>query len=229
MQVTPKQQSRHGKSQIEKDIAKVSTPNLNLIDIHNIKMCPVHSLQLSLYCANDGRVLCTDCLYNSQEHAQHQVVPITQKLMKQVNEKTMMNIPFKLQSIEHTIEINAQSKLILENCFQEAQLRLKKEFEYLAMVLSQRQAALAEQVNRYFNSKIQIFSSHIAELNQIKQLYTQQLQKFIQQNNRLNCSGSSSDPRSEHNSEYLQFMSTYDVEASLSKILTLTKKIKEDQ
>lgn len=60
----------------ERDIIRPISFHEDVFKTANLPKCLQHNNILTLYCKNDSKPLCAGCLYASQAHKPHKVVPL---------------------------------------------------------------------------------------------------------------------------------------------------------
>lgn len=83
-------------------------------------MCREHNDYISLFCKEDKSLLCVNCLYYTDRHKKHQIVPLKEALeeIKQENRLFRNEVKEKMPLIENSIKMCNQNKCATEFAYQ---------------------------------------------------------------------------------------------------------------
>lgn len=78
--------------------------------------CLQHNNMLSLYCLNERRILCVNCLYGMHKHRSHKVVPL-KDCMDEVyedNKKLKSIIEEEIKKIDYFSKMSEENAIVVE-------------------------------------------------------------------------------------------------------------------
>ncbi|KAL4436312.1 hypothetical protein ABPG74_015903 [Tetrahymena malaccensis] len=132
--------------------------------------CQIHSDIVSLYCEKDKSLLCVSCLFESEEHSKHTVIPLKAAIQSISNNTNLYRnqLKEKVNNIEDDLKKCVANRSIIERSFEKCLDTLNKEFQILKNQINQKQKQLEDKIIKSFESSLFKYDTLIADLREIK-------------------------------------------------------------
>lgn len=101
-------------------------------------ICALHSDILSLYCEKDKNLLCVSCLFESDYHSKHTVVPLKAAIPSIASDSVMFRTRLRerITVIDADIKRCITNRSLLENSLEKSLDLLNKEFHALKNIIN---------------------------------------------------------------------------------------------
>lgn len=115
--------------------------------------CLQHNNTLTLYCLNERRILCVNCLYGMHKHRSHKVIPLKDCLeeVREDNRQLKLIMDKEVQQLDYYKKVAEDNRIILENEMKKALVDLEKEYAVRMNELNIKYEKNREQIRNNFS------------------------------------------------------------------------------